>query len=104
MNETDLAEWFANALSGTINQNAFYREVFKMLLEKEIVFVSDITGFKERSKSRWMSRLAEGNECISGLNILRHNREGFQGQTFYKWSPTFLMINYEIYKRVKKGV
>jgi len=104
MKDRDLSEWMASAFSGTINQEAFYKDVFTILLEDEIVFISDIKGFNKRSKSRWLSRLAEGNESIKGLNILRHNREGFQGKTFYKWSPNFLGINYSIYKKVKKGV
>lgn len=104
MNDLELSNWLAFAFSGTINQEAFYKEVFSKLIEDEVVFISNITGFKIRSKSRWITRLAEGNETIQGLNILRSNREGFQGKTFYKWSPHFLGINYSIYKKVKKGV
>ncbi|RLI71477.1 hypothetical protein DRO91_05575 [Candidatus Heimdallarchaeota archaeon] len=104
MNDKNLAEWLANAVSGTLQQEAFYREVFKQLLENEIVFVDDLKGFNVRSKSRWLIRLGEGNQSIKGLDILRHNREGFQGKTFYKWSPHFLGINYSLYKKVKLGV
>jgi len=104
MNDSDLANWMASAFSGTINQEAFYRDVFHLLLKDDIVFIDDIKGFPIRSKSRWMIRLAEGNESLIGLNVLRHSREGFQGKTFYKWSPDFLGINYSLYKKVKKGV
>ena len=104
MKDSDLANWLARAFSGTINQEAFYKEVFLTLLKDEIVFIESLKGFNIRSKSRWMTKIAEGNESVVGLHILRHSREGFQGKTFYKWNPEFLGINYSLYQKIKKGV
>ncbi len=93
----DSDKWLARVFSGTIKQEAFYREVFRDLLKFGKVYIREIQGFPTRSKRYWMQRL-------ENLGVVRQTREGFQGAWVYKISTEFLANLEKTYFAVKKAL
>ena len=78
--------------------------VFKKLLTDGIFYPTDkdVESWKERSRSRWLARLSDGNNSVIGLEIIERAKEGWGGKYFYRFSPMYSARLNKLWKKLKK--
>ena len=91
--------WLGNLVGSTVAQSAFYSEFFKVVFDSPYgkVYWSDVEGWSDRSKAKWIKRLIE-------LEVIERKREGWKGRVYYKLSPQFLAYLNKLWTIGKKRI